>query len=152
MATMSIAKRDYAPLLHNQGKIYVASRASLPERPAMWRQMRQEGWRITSTWIDESEPGQTLSMTDLWARIHSEIWEANGVMLYAEPGDFPMKGALIEAGIAIGLQKPVVVCMPGVNLEQPSLRPIGSWIAHPYVVRQDDLAQAMYMAASRSVI
>lgn len=52
--------------------IYVASRASIPARSQMWRDFRASGHRISA------------------------------VILYAETGDFPLKGALIECGIALG--------------------------------------------------
>ncbi len=125
--------------------IYVASRASVPERPAMWRRLRdQEGWPIISTWIDEAEAGQTENFSELWARIHSEIKASLGVILYAEAEDFPLKGAFIECGIALGMGKPVAVVIPGVNLyggvygdpneQWRPFRAIGSWISHPRVM------------------
>lgn len=116
-------------------RIYVASRASIPERAAMWRKLRDDyGYPIVSTWIDEDGPGQTADMAELWDRIHEEIITARSLILYAEPGDFPLKGALVEVGIAIGEGKSVYVVLPGVELEQPSMRPIGSWVKH-FMVR-----------------
>lgn len=50
--------------------IYVASRASVPERGKMWRELRDKwGYQITSTWIDEDSDGATESFADLWERI-----------------------------------------------------------------------------------
>lgn len=123
--------------------IYVASRASVPERGEMWRRFRSEGFRITSSWIDEDGDGTTQDFTDLWQRISDEIAEAYGVVLYAEASDFPLKGALIEVGIALGLNKPVIVCLPHLNLDTRSCRPIGSWINHPMVSRKDNVREAM---------
>lgn len=125
------------------GPIYVASRASIPERSAMWRTLRKLGWQITSTWIDEAGEGETDDFTELWDRITSEIAAANKVVLYAEQDDFPLKGAILEAGIALGMGKPVVVCLPGVRLDGRTCRPIGSWVAHRNVVRIDKLDDAM---------
>jgi hypothetical protein len=125
------------------GTIYGASRASLPERPAMWRWLRAEGWPINCSWIDESDEGSTNDFAELWLRITNEIRAASKVVLYAEAGDFPLKGAILEAGIALGMGKPVVVCLPGVTLEGRSTRPIGSWIAHPLVTRIDDIKEAL---------
>lgn len=113
--------------------LYVASRASLPARAAMWRALREAGWPIVATWIDEAGEGETENFTELWARIESEIRSARGVIVYAEPGDFPLKGAYLEAGIALGAGLPVAVVMPGVDLEPRSARPMGSWIRHPRV-------------------
>jgi hypothetical protein len=114
-----------APLL------YVASRASLPERSAMWRALRNDGWRIASTWIDEAGEGETASFADLWHRIEDEIRNSDGLILYAEREDFPLKGALVEVGIALGMRKPVAVVLAGPPfLETRTLRPVGSWLYH----------------------
>lgn len=123
--------------------IYVASRASVPARSAMWRALRSEGWPIISTWIDEAGEGETADFGDLWWRITTEIFMAEKLVLYAESSDFPLKGALIEAGIAIGLGKPVVVCLPGIVLHERSMAPIGSWIAHRNVRRIDRISDAL---------
>jgi hypothetical protein len=113
--------------------IYVASRASLPERPARWRALRTAGWPIVSTWIDEAGPGETDDVGELWVRIAREVASAQGVVLHVEPDDFPLKGALIEVGMALSLGKRVGVYAPGVALEGRSMRPLGSWAAHPLV-------------------
>lgn len=122
--------------------IYVASRASSPERPAMWRALRDAGWHITSSWIDEAGEGQTASFTELWGRIEREIRGSLGLIVYAEPEDFPLKGAYLEAGIAIGAGLPVAVVMPKVELEARSDRPVGSWIRHPGVTICRSLEEA----------
>lgn len=113
--------------------LYVASRASVPARASMWRALREGGWPIVATWIDEAGEGETENFTELWARIEREICSARGLIVYAEPGDFPLKGAYLEAGIALGAGLPVAVVMPGVELEPRSARPMGSWIKHPRV-------------------
>lgn len=116
-----------------QPGIYVASRASTPQRSAMWRALRDDGWLITASWIDEAGEGQTGSFVELWHRIEREIRSSCGLILYAESADFPLKGAYIEAGLALGAGLPVAVVIPGVDLEPRSDRPIGSWIRHPRV-------------------
>jgi len=120
---------------HTQGPLlYVASRASLPARPAMWRELRASGWRICSTWIDEAGDGETGDLIELWSRIEAEVRAADGLILYAEREDFPLKGALIEVGMAIGMRKPVAVVLGGAPfLETRSLRPVGSWLYHARV-------------------
>lgn len=124
-------------------QIYIASRASIPERAALWRAYRKRGVMITSTWIDEAGENQTDDLSELWARIVGEVSRADRVVLYAEADDFPLKGALIEVGIALGLGRPITVCLPGVELHPRSCRPIGSWIHHPMVARCDNIDQAM---------
>lgn len=128
--------------------IYVASRASLPERPAYWRALRAAGWPIVSTWIDEAGPGETADLRELWARIIREISSARGLVLHVETDDFPLKGALIEVGAALSLGKRVGVYAPGVVLEDHSMRPLGSWAAHPLVRLCTTLADAREWAES----
>jgi hypothetical protein len=113
--------------------IYVASRASKPQRPAMWQSYRDAGHPIISTWIDEAGEGQTADNGELWQRILREITEAVGLVLYVEAEDFPLKGAFIEVGMALALGKPVHVVAPDVQLEAHTLRPLGSWASHPNV-------------------
>ncbi len=129
--------------------VYVASRASLPERAALWRKMRDEdGFLITSSWIDEAGEGESADMGELWERIGKEIRRSSTLLLYAESDDFPLKGALVEAGIALGLGMRVIVCLPGVDVTERSCRPIGSWISHPLVTRCDDMAEAFEIATA----
>lgn len=113
--------------------IYVASRAT--ERMAdMWNGYRANGVPIISTWIDEVEEAATADLGELWARIHREVVSAERFVLYATAACFPLKGALVEAGMAIAAGVPVfVVLAPDVVLEQPSWRPLGSWARHPSV-------------------
>lgn len=123
--------------------IYVASRASLPERVEMWKGFRAEGWNIISSWIDESGEGQSLSLPKLWDRIWCEIAICKKLILYVETLDFPLKGALIEVGMALGRDKPVIVCAPGVVLDPKTYRPLGSWVMHRNVVIVSDVRRAL---------
>jgi hypothetical protein len=111
----------------------------------MWREFRRRGVRITSSWIDEAAPGQTECFAALWDRIQTEIILADHGVLYAEPDDFPLKGAFIEAGMALMGGKRITVCLPGVHLDG-SHRPIGSWIEHRSVARNDDIHNVLGIA------
>lgn len=128
-------------------KFYVASRASVPARPAMWRLLRASGWQITSTWIDEAGEGETADFTELWARVGMEIDAADALVLYAEKSDFPLKGALIEIGMALGMGKPVYVCLPDIVLDARTDRPVGSWVRHPLVHRIETLGELKAVAS-----
>lgn len=123
--------------------IYVASRASVPARGEMWRAIRARGANIISTWIDEDGEGQTASMPDLWKRIIAEVARSSRLVLYVEPEDFPLKGALIEVGAALAFGRPVRVVAPGVAIEPRSMRPLGSWASHPLVSFWDDAEAAV---------
>lgn len=123
---------------------YIASRASLPERSAAWRRLRDiDGWKITCSWIDEAGAGQTPDLGQLWTRIEAEIVRSERLILYVEPGDFPLKGALIEVGMAIACRVPIRVVAPGVVLDPVSFRPIGSWVRHPLVAFCDTMDEAL---------
>ncbi len=123
--------------------LYVASRASVPERPQMWRDLRNRvGWRIVSSWIDESGEGQTDDFSELWERIQREISACDAVILFALSGDFPLKGAFIEVGMALMAGKPVAVVLPDVDLQGRTHKPVGSWIAHPQCRVFKDLLSA----------
>ncbi len=123
--------------------IYVASRASVPERAAMWRALRADGARIVSSWIDEDGEGQTDCFMELWTRIEREVQSCRQLVLYVEPGDFPLRGALVEVGMALAMGRPVVIVAPGVAIEDRTNRPIGSWAAHPLVSFSGDVRQAV---------
>jgi hypothetical protein len=112
---------------------YVASRASIPERGAMWRKFRKQGVSIVSSWIDEDGDGCTESFEELWQRIESEIKSSTAFLLYVEFHDFPLKGALVEAGMALAMGKPVLVFKPYFALDERTFKPLGSWAKHPGV-------------------
>lgn len=123
--------------------VYVASRASIPERAGMWRLLRSEGARIISSWIDEDGEGETASFAELWVRIEAEVKSCDKLVLFVEPEDFPLKGALVEVGMALALGKPVVVVAPNVPLDARSRRPLGSWSSHPLVSFSTDIFEAV---------
>lgn len=120
--------------------IYVASRT---KHAAMWKQCRAEGVPIISTWIDEAGEGETANFGDLWLRIQKEVVGAERLVFFAENGDFPLKGALIEVGMALAAGVPVYLVLdPETELEERSLRPLGSWARHPHVCWKTTLGDA----------
>lgn len=123
--------------------IYVASRASIPERGQMWRDLRESGISITSTWIDEDGPKASRDLSGLWVRIADEIRRSSGLLLYVEPSDFPLKGAFIEVGMALAGGCPVVIVAPDVILDGRNCRPLGSWVKHPLVSFAPTIRQAL---------
>jgi hypothetical protein len=118
--------------------IYISSRVKHAE---LWRAYRDAGWPIISTWINQAGP------TPHWLNIQSEIAQCQVLLLYVVENDFPLKGALVEVGMALALNKTVVACAPGVQLEAESLRPLGSWLLHPRVYQEPNPVLAWSYAA-----
>lgn len=86
-------------------RIYVASKA---KHGPLWRRLRSGGLPIISTWIDESEPGQTYNWQNLWYRCVEEASTCTILLLYQESPDEKLKGALVETGCALGRGIPVI--------------------------------------------
>ena len=123
--------------------VYVASRASIPARGQMWRDLRASGVQVNATWIDEDGPGETADFAELWPRIQREVQSSAGLICYLEPDDFPVKGVLIEIGMALASGIPVVIVAPNVQLDGRAFRPIGSWIKHPLASFADTVTEAL---------
>lgn len=114
-------------------RFYVASRASIPDRPKMWKELRERGLDIVSSWIDEAGEGETDNFSELWCRIISEIDICDVLILYTEENDFPLKGAFVEVGAALALGKQIYAVMKDYEPNGYTSKPIGSWINHPNV-------------------
>lgn len=121
--------------------IYIASRVKWAAR---WRNLRDNQMiPFISTWIDEAGEGETKDLGELWERVVREVERCRVLLLYAEPEDFPLKGALVEVGAALMAAKPIFVCLPNVVLEERSCRPLGSWVNHASVKRIDLLINCL---------
>lgn len=124
--------------------IYVASRVL---RAPMWKALRDdEGIPIIASWIDEAGAGETADFGELWLRIRDEIRRSRALVFYAHPDDFPFKGALVEVGIALAMDKPVFVVRNKVAIEGRTMRPFGSWILDRRVKMFEELDDAIYAA------
>lgn len=82
---------------------YIASKV---KHAPLWKSMREKGYRITSSWIDEAGPGQTVNCAELAERCLRDIKVSKFIVLYCKHGEL-LKGALIEAGMALALGKQV---------------------------------------------
>lgn len=122
-------------------KVYVASRGTAA-RAAMWRDLRGQGMAVTASWIENADEN-TLDFTVLWPQVVREIHDSDALLMYAEAGDFPFRGALVEVGVALGAGIPVHVALAGVALAGPSLRPLGAWAHHPLVTLHEGLGSAL---------
>jgi len=124
----------------DNSQIYVASRV---KQAPLWLELKEKGIPIISSWIHETGENETEDFGELWSRIRNEVRLCKALVLYVEPEDFPLKGALIETGMALAFNKPVIVCLPGVVLDGRTNRPIGSWIGSPLVTRIDNIDDAI---------
>lgn len=119
--------------------LYVASKA---HHGKMWQSYRAAyalfGVHIISTWIDESEAGQTRDKSDLWVRCIGEAHRCDMLLAYHEEGEV-WKGALVEIGAALAGGK--LVYFVG------DMR-IGSWTNHPLVFPFPYLASAFHKIRS----
>lgn len=104
--------------------IFTSSRT---RHASIWRALRSAGLPIISTWIDEAGVGETADFGDLWIRCVNEAKSASALILYREDNE-PLKGALIEAGSALGAGVPVFT----VGCDDPSEY---SFLNHPLVTR-----------------
>lgn len=117
----------------------VSSRA-IPERIKMWRHFKTLGVTITSRWVELDEQNyQAVCWDSIWCHVVREIAESDMLVFYAKKEDFPLRGAFVEVGIALAFNKPVTVCIPGVDLQSYSARPLGRWVYHPLVSRNDNI-------------
>jgi hypothetical protein len=141
MSSHSYACRNQAEL--NKPTFYIASRASILARPQRWCDMRdKQGIRIISTWIDDAVQGGAPNLEGLWERIVAEITRCDCLVLYVEPEDFPLKGAFVEVGMALALDKPVRIVAHGLVVDPVDCKPLGSWAKHPNVRFMDTVENA----------
>lgn len=116
------ARRPAARRRHGGSGIYMASKA-VAHGPR-WQALRDKGWPIISTWIDESQAGATLDWPDLWDRCLSEVVSAEVCIVYMEPGEI-LKGAWVEVGAALAAGVHVI----GVGIDDFSISKSGKIIS-----------------------
>lgn len=71
---------------------------------------------------------------EFWLEDEQDVRDADAVIVYAEEGDH-LRGALVEAGIAIACGVPVIVIG-----DHPDY---GTWQYHPGVIRAPDIDKAL---------
>lgn len=112
-------------------RIYMASKTAHADK---WKQLRNQGIQVISTWIDEAGPGESQDLSDLWWRCISESSEADATIVYREEGEV-LKGAFIEVGSALASGKIVVA----VGYWHDNM----SFLNHPGVVRAETVKAAL---------
>lgn len=113
--------------------VYIASKSEHGPAWQTWRTpLAEMGVEIISTWIDESCPGETPDMADLWVRCVREVASCD-LLIAVHFEDEVWKGAFVEIGVALAAGRPVYVVGA----------PPGSWVEHPLVAFADDIADAV---------
>jgi hypothetical protein len=114
-------------------RMYVASKSWYGSK---WQEARtawaEIGVEIISTWIDESDEGESADMSDLWVRCVEEASTCDLLVAYHMP-DEQWKGAFVEIGAALAHGRYVYVIG----------RPPGSWVSHPLVTFCENVEDAI---------
>lgn len=118
------------PVIYPASKLYHAR---------MWRTLRDQwtGVEFSGSWVDAVLSGvedTPENAREYWPVNVEEIYDSDLVLVYHEPDD-DLAGALVEAGIGLALNYPVLVVG----------NPPGTWKYHPLVIRFDTL-DAAYQA------
>lgn len=116
-------------------RVYTASKLSAAP---VWDQL-SKAWPSVffhARWLKHSEiktPDTDAHAAEFWVQDEEDVRNADAVLVYARHGEH-LKGALVEAGVAIALNIPVIVVG-----EHPDY---GTWQYHPGVTRVADLSAA----------
>lgn len=130
---------EQATAIRFQYPVYVASTMN---HRMLLRGVRRS-WRphnlvIISSWIDEGDNHDDctpLQFAGKWITNYREVSEAKALVVYVEKRDV-LRGALVEAGIALGQHKPVIL------VGDPHHPSFGSWQYHPLTHAVPDLEAA----------
>lgn len=129
-----------APPQQERPRVYIASRT---RHAARWVALRDSGYPIAASWIDEAAPDQTVDYGELMTRCLNEARGASAILLYAEGDDCKgWKGAWFELGAALGAGVPAFFA--GVHDFPSPLR-------HPSVTICASLDDALTRARQASV-
>lgn len=116
-------------------RVYTASKLS---KAAMWRELNKKWPHVIfhARWLKHNEIG-TPDLPEyaprFWMEDQQDVKTADAVLVYAEEGEH-LRGALVEAGMAIAFIVPVIVVG-----EHPDY---GTWRHHPCVTQVADLNEA----------
>lgn len=128
-----------------QPKVYIASKLKYAERFKQLRIHWAQSIDLHARWFDQAaiELEGEVDPTDFhifWLVDEEDVRNSDAVIVYAEEND-KLRGALVEAGIAIALGKLVIVVG-----DSPDF---GTWQHHPTVTRAGSLEHAKTMILRR---
>lgn len=128
--------------------IYVSSKVIHAE---MWQLLRRDrGVPINSSWIYDPTQFDLMNRNQCskaWAKYVKEVREASCVLAYTTDGDKPLKGGLIEIGIAIGLGKLIFLVAESKDFSTDWMHNLGTWIHHDAVVKCFNLQDGIDLAS-----
>ncbi len=116
-------------------RVYTASKITTAP---MWRELSRKWPHVMfhARWLKHNEIG-TPDLKEyagrFWSEDEQDVKCADAVLVYAAEGEH-LRGALVEAGMAIAFKIPVIVVG-----EHPDY---GTWQHHPCVERVKDIAEA----------
>lgn len=113
-------------------KVYTASKLYHAE---MWRTLHIDGVEFTARWPRlhvGTVPDDARYAKIFWMHDEEDVRASDVVLVYAEPKD-KLRGALVEAGMAIALGKDVIVVGEHDDF--------GTWQYHPLVHKAKDMKQ-----------
>lgn len=116
-------------------RVYTASK--LGQAP-LWRKLQNEWPHVFfhARWLRHVElktPDSPENAVRFWQEDEQDVKTADALLIYAAP-DEHLRGALVEAGIAIASKVPVIVV--GTHVDY------GTWQYHPEVIRAYDFDHA----------
>ena len=91
---------------------YVSSKVKYA---SIWRDLRERGISINSTWIDQIGPTDDIDLVMLSKQCIKEASEADALLLYTEHDDL-LKGALLECGASLAAGHPVICIGSGKSI------------------------------------
>lgn len=139
-------------IVNKESRIYVSSRANEPMK-LIWKQFRDCGADIVSSWIDVSSLDGNLTPTQfmmLWETIEAEIALCDALVAYI-PAEESVRRVFVEIGMALALKKNVHVVVDG-GIDPETFRPAGSWVHSPSVVLYPTITDAMNYARHYNII
>jgi hypothetical protein len=125
-------------------KVYTASKLS---KAPMWRKLINEWPEVdfTARWVTKhvgTTPDHPCFAKVFWQHDFADVKLADVVLVYADEGDH-LRGALVEAGMAIAFGREVIVVG-----EHPDY---STWQFHPSVHRVPDLEHARTLLATMAM-
>ena len=117
-------------------RVYFASKLY---HASTWRNLKDARVHAFARWLVHEESATEDSAEEaknFWIEDVSDVKVADAVVVYAAYDD-KLRGALVEAGVALAMKVPVYVIG-----EHPDY---GTWQYHPGVIRCDELEEALHL-------